>query len=113
MNNDMGSRRARRSHTSPLSVAGRWSDRGAIPARGPSDPRNFHCAQKGDVELALPAAAFPLQADGREAAFEGQSAVAGLAGLAPVCLDYAFSSSTDGYAGETRVSTQSSNPYIE
>ena len=39
--------------------------------------------------------------------------MAGLAGLAPVCLDYAFSSSTDGYAGETRVSTQSSNPYIE
>ena len=32
---------------------------------------------------------------------------------APVCLDYAFSSSTDGYASETRVSTQSSNPYIE
>jgi hypothetical protein len=33
--------------------------------------------------------------------------------LAPVCLDYAMSSSTDGYASETRVSTQSSNPYIE
>jgi hypothetical protein len=33
--------------------------------------------------------------------------------LAPVCVDYAFSSSTDGYASETRVSTQSSNPYIE
>jgi hypothetical protein len=32
---------------------------------------------------------------------------------APVCLDYAFSSSTDGYASETRVSTQSSNPYVE
>jgi hypothetical protein len=32
---------------------------------------------------------------------------------APVCLDYAFSSSTDGYASETRVSTQPSNPYIE
>jgi len=31
----------------------------------------------------------------------------------PVCLDYAFSSSTDRYASETRVSTQSSNPYIE
>jgi hypothetical protein len=31
----------------------------------------------------------------------------------PVCLDFAFSSSTDGYASETRVSTQSSNPYIE
>ena len=30
-----------------------------------------------------------------------------------VCLDYAFSSSTDAYASETRVSTQSSNPYIE
>jgi len=33
--------------------------------------------------------------------------------LAPVCLDYAFSSSTDGFGSETRVSTQSSNPYIE
>jgi hypothetical protein len=33
--------------------------------------------------------------------------------LAPVCLDYAFSSSADGYASGTRVSTQSSNPYIE
>ena len=33
--------------------------------------------------------------------------------LNPVCLDYAFSSSTDGYASETRVSTQSSNPYVE
>jgi hypothetical protein len=33
--------------------------------------------------------------------------------LAPVCLDYAFSSSTDAYGSETRVSTQSSNPYIE
>ena len=33
--------------------------------------------------------------------------------LAPVCLDYAFSSSTDGYGSETRVSTQSSNPYLE
>ena len=32
---------------------------------------------------------------------------------APVCLDYAFSSSSDGYASETRVSTQSSNPYIQ
>jgi hypothetical protein len=31
----------------------------------------------------------------------------------PVCLDYAISSSTDGYGGETRVSTQSSNPYVE
>ena len=33
--------------------------------------------------------------------------------LAPVCLDYAFSSSADGYASETRVSTQSSNPYVQ
>jgi hypothetical protein len=33
--------------------------------------------------------------------------------LSPVCLDYALSSSTDGYASQTRVSTQSSNPYIE
>jgi len=33
--------------------------------------------------------------------------------FAPVCLDYAISSSNDGYATETRVSTQSSNPYIE
>ena len=33
--------------------------------------------------------------------------------FAPVCLDYAFSSSSDGYASETRVSTQSSNPYIQ
>lgn len=33
--------------------------------------------------------------------------------LAPVCLDYTFSSSSDGYASQTRVSTQSSNPYIE
>ena len=33
--------------------------------------------------------------------------------LAPVCLDYAISSSTDNYASETRVSTQSSNPYIQ
>jgi hypothetical protein len=32
---------------------------------------------------------------------------------APVCLDYAFSSSTDRYGSETRVSTQSSNPYVE
>ena len=35
------------------------------------------------------------------------------ADLAPVCIDYAISSSTDDYAGETRVSTQSSNPYLE
>ena len=33
--------------------------------------------------------------------------------LAPVCLDYAISSSTDGYASETRISTQSSNPYVQ
>ena len=33
--------------------------------------------------------------------------------FAPVCLDYAISSSSDGYATETRVSTQSSNPYVE
>jgi BNR repeat-like domain len=33
--------------------------------------------------------------------------------LNPVCLDYAISSSTDGYASQTRVSTQSSNPYVE
>jgi hypothetical protein len=33
--------------------------------------------------------------------------------LAPVCLDYAIVSSSDGFATETRVSTQSSNPYIE
>jgi hypothetical protein len=33
--------------------------------------------------------------------------------LVPVCLDYAFSSSSDGYASETRVSTQSSNPYVQ
>jgi hypothetical protein len=32
---------------------------------------------------------------------------------APVCLDYAFSSSTDGYGSETRVSSQSSNPYLQ
>ena len=32
---------------------------------------------------------------------------------APVCLDYAFSNSTDHFAGETRVSSQSSNPYTE
>lgn len=31
----------------------------------------------------------------------------------PVCLDYAISSSTDGFASETRVSTQSSNPYLQ
>ena len=32
--------------------------------------------------------------------------------LNPVCIDYAISSSTDGFASETRVSTQSSNPYL-
>ena len=31
----------------------------------------------------------------------------------PVCLDYAISSSDDGYTSETRVSTQSSNPYVQ
>lgn len=31
---------------------------------------------------------------------------------ASVCLDYAFSSSTDDFKSETRVSSQSSNPYI-
>jgi hypothetical protein len=31
----------------------------------------------------------------------------------PVCLDYAISSSSDGFAAETRVSTQSSNPYLQ
>ena len=33
--------------------------------------------------------------------------------FAPVCLDYAFSSSTDNYGSETRVSSQSSNPYLQ
>src|SRR5262249_23268390 len=33
--------------------------------------------------------------------------------LSPVCLDYTISSSTDNVASETRVSSQSSNPYIE
>ena len=33
--------------------------------------------------------------------------------LAPVCLDYAFSSSTDNFSSETRVSSQSSNPYLQ
>ena len=33
--------------------------------------------------------------------------------LNPVCLDYAYSSSNDAFTSETRVSTQSSNPYIE
>ena len=33
--------------------------------------------------------------------------------LAPVCLDYAISSSSDGFAHEKRVSTQSSNPYLQ
>ena len=31
----------------------------------------------------------------------------------PVCIDYAISSSTDHFASETRVSTQSSNPYVQ
>ena len=31
----------------------------------------------------------------------------------PVCLDYAISSSSDGFVSETRVSTQSSNPYVQ
>jgi hypothetical protein len=33
--------------------------------------------------------------------------------VASVCLDYAFSSSTDNFASETRVSSQSSNPYTQ
>jgi hypothetical protein len=33
--------------------------------------------------------------------------------LAPVCLDYAFSSSSDNFASETRVTSQSSNPYLQ
>ena len=33
--------------------------------------------------------------------------------LNPVCLDYAFSSSSDSFASETRVSSQSSNPYLQ
>lgn len=33
--------------------------------------------------------------------------------LNPVCLDYAISSSTDGFGSEIRVSTQSSNPYLQ
>ena len=33
--------------------------------------------------------------------------------LAPVCLDYAFRSSSDGYASQTRVSDKSSNPYVQ
>jgi hypothetical protein len=33
--------------------------------------------------------------------------------FAPVCLDYAFSSSSDNFASETRVTSQSSNPYLE
>src|SRR5207245_597171 len=31
----------------------------------------------------------------------------------PVCLDYAARSSSDGYASETRLTTESSNPYIQ
>lgn len=34
-------------------------------------------------------------------------------GTAPVCLDYATRSSTDNFASETRVTSQSSNPYIQ
>ena len=30
-----------------------------------------------------------------------------------VCLDYAYSSSSDGYGSETRVSSESSNPYLQ
>jgi hypothetical protein len=33
--------------------------------------------------------------------------------VAPVCLDYAVSSSSDKYTSERRVSTQSSNPYLQ
>ena len=33
--------------------------------------------------------------------------------LAPVCLDYAFSSSSDNFSSETRVTSQSSNPYLQ
>jgi hypothetical protein len=33
--------------------------------------------------------------------------------LAPVCLDYAFSSSSDNYTSQTRVTSQSSNPYLQ
>ena len=33
--------------------------------------------------------------------------------LNPVCIDYALSNSADGYASEIRVSTQSSNPYVQ
>ena len=36
-----------------------------------------------------------------------------LGAVASVCLDYAFSSSTDNFASETRVSSQSSNPYLQ
>jgi hypothetical protein len=34
-------------------------------------------------------------------------------GTQPVCLDYAARSSTDGFANETRLSSQSSNPYMQ
>jgi hypothetical protein len=33
--------------------------------------------------------------------------------LQPVCIDYALSTSTDGFTTETRVPTQSSNPYVQ
>ena len=34
-------------------------------------------------------------------------------GPLPVCLDYAAISSSDGFAAETRLTTQSSNPYVQ
>ena len=36
-----------------------------------------------------------------------------LGAVASVCLDYAFSSSSDNFTSETRVSSQSSNPYTQ
>src|SRR5262249_31185140 len=33
-------------------------------------------------------------------------------GAGPVCTDFAMRSSTDGFASETRLTTQSSNPYV-
>jgi len=32
---------------------------------------------------------------------------------APICLDYAMKASNDGFAAETRLSTESSNPYLQ
>ena len=32
---------------------------------------------------------------------------------APVCLDFAMRSSSDGFATETRLTTESSNPYLQ